>query len=545
MALNYSLKPEGVVISSIDKETGFPKFDTLQASHPTFKQLVRALKRKEWARVPKLLNIAQMIADKSFGHVEVKKEGLFYKGTLIDNSLTSRILQMIKEGKPIGHMLRFMDNLFQNPEPFAIHELYDWLNGCKLPITDDGRLTAYKRVRADYKDCYTGTIDNSPGQIVFMKRSDVNPNRTHTCSRGLHFCSVGYIPEYPGDVVMQLALNPKDVVSIPNDYSYTKGRTWMYEVIKEVPKEELSKLFDQGIDIDDYQTSVYSIAKDRRKLLTDILALPAIKSMIRYQKRVQGRKKMKRGRKTKTEAFLISEKSIRKMTIGRLRKLFVQFAPPELPKVSVASENRLEDIRKIYGFSRGQVADVMKVTYSTVFNYERAKLLAQDTIDAYLDAVMTLSKLGVTYATGISFPKPTKAKAAAASYAAYSDSTSAPSAAGFEVPDVESTSKLSAKLGLWCAAMGIDKPTTDKIIADSHVAMELAQKPVDAKGLMDAVRSAVMRANLAEALQELNSPKGQLQFFLLVEQSQEAEETEDDDYTTMSDEFEEESDEVS
>lgn len=420
-ALSYTLKPEGVVVAMIDKDSGMPKFETLQASHPTFKQLVRALKHKDWVRVPKLINIAQMIADKSYGAVEVRKDGLFYKGSKMDNSLTKRILQMIKEGKAVGHMLKFMDNLYQNPEPFAIHELYDWLNGCELPITDDGRFTAYKRVRSDYKDVYTGTIDNSPGQLVFMKRSDVCTDRTQTCQRGLHFCSIAYLPQYPGDKIMQVVVNPKDVVSIPNDYDFTKGRTWMYEVIKEVPQDQLSQLFDRRQDIDDYRVAVYSIAKDRRKLLADLLALPTVKSMIRHQRRALGNKKIKRGRKPKSQKFVLSEKSIRKMTIGRLRKLYTQFAPPEIPKISVASENRLRDIRMAYGMSRGQVANKMSVSYSTVFNYEKAKILSQETIDSYLAALMKLAKLGSSVSTGISFPKPTVKRAMAVAAPAGSD----------------------------------------------------------------------------------------------------------------------------
>jgi transcriptional regulator with XRE-family HTH domain len=416
-ALPYTLKPESVTVAMFD-ERGFPKFEVVQASHPTFSRLVRALKRKEWARVPKLISLAQMIADKSQGAVEVKKEGIYYKGVLIDNSLTKRILQIMKEGKPISAMLKFMDNLYQNPESFAIHELYDWLAGCNLPITDDGCFMAYKRVRSDYKDCYTGTIDNSVGQIVFIPRTAVCKDRQQTCAYGLHFCSIAYLPNYPGDKIMQVKINPKDVVSIPVDYDYSKGRTWMYEVVKEIPESQLTLLFDQKIDIEDFQCSVYSIAKDRRKLLASIFELPAIKSMIRHQAKMKARR-VKRGRKAKTEKFILSAQSIRKMTYGRLVKLYKQFAPPETPTLTNLTENRLEAIRKSYGFSRGEVASKLDVSYGAVYGMERAKVLAQDVIDKYIAAIIALSKLGAARSTGISFPKPTvKVKAAAA--AAYS-----------------------------------------------------------------------------------------------------------------------------
>ncbi len=414
--MNYTLKPgEGVVIAMTDKVTGMPKFETIVASHPSFKQVVRALKRKEFAKVPKLIDIATVIANKSCGQVELRKDGIFYKGTLIDNSLTVRILELLRQGKTITHMLKFMDNLFQNPQQFAIFELYDWMKKCKLPITDRGTFMAYKRVRTDYKDCFSGTIDNSVGQIVFMKREDVDADRTNECSQGLHFCSVAYLPNYPGDRIMQVEINPKDVVSIPKDYEYSKGRTWLYEVVKEIPAAEYSTLVDRGVDIEDYRVAVYSIAKDRKKLIADILALPTIKSMLRKGRAV---KKTKRGRKAKTSVFVVSEQSIRKMTYGRLRKLFNQFAMPEPPKMSRLGENRLEEIRKAYGLSRGEVAEVLKISYSQAVAIERSKVLTQETIDNYLAAIISVKGLGPSRSTGISFPKPTQPRAYAAAASA-------------------------------------------------------------------------------------------------------------------------------
>jgi transcriptional regulator with XRE-family HTH domain len=418
--LSYVLKPENLAVALTNPVTKMPEWKTMNATHVSFKSIVKALKREDWSRALRLFDTAQLIADKSQGRVQVKKEGVFYNGTLVDNSLTTRILQLIKEGKPVSNMLKFMDRLYLNPSQTAISELYDWLNGCKLPITDDGRFVAYKRVRSDYKDQHTGTIDNSPGQIVFMKRTDVCTDRTRTCERGLHFCSIAYLPSYPGDRIMQVLVDPADVVSIPNDYQYTKGRTWQYEVVKEIPQSEITDKLDRGIDIDDYRVAVYSIAKDRKVLIADILALPTVKAMIRRARKAR----VKRGRKAKNAAFLVSEQSIRKMTYGRLVNFYKMYAPPEPMSASagtfhdaVTGMNRLFAIRKSYGFSRGQVADKMKVSYGTVANYEKATSLPQATIDEFIDAVMRLSRLGSTEETGLSFPKKTEKRKASAAVA--------------------------------------------------------------------------------------------------------------------------------
>jgi transcriptional regulator with XRE-family HTH domain len=423
--LNYVLQPENLAVAVTDPTTQMPSWKTMHSSHASFKSIVRALKNQDWSRALRLFDKSQLIADKSQGKVQVRKDGVFYNGTLLNNSLTDRILHLIKEGKSVSHMLKFMDRLYLNPSQDAINELFDWLNGCKLPITDDGRFVAYKRVRSDYKDVFSGTIDYSVGQIVFMKRSDVCTNRHDTCAEGLHFCSIAYLPGYPGDRIMQVLVDPADVVSIPSDYEYTKGRTWQLEVVKEIPREQITDLIDRGVDIDDYRVAVYSIAQDRKKLIADILALPTVQSMLRKAKRM---KKVKRGRKAKDAAFIVSEQSIRKMTYGRLVNLFKLYAPPEVENfpvgvffVEATGRNRLQSMRKAYGFSIGQVAEKMKVSYRTVYNYEIARSLPQATIDEYIDALMRLQRLGDSTATGIGYPKPSKKSRAAAASVGSSD----------------------------------------------------------------------------------------------------------------------------
>jgi hypothetical protein len=135
-----------------------------------------------------------------------------------------------------------MENLMANPSYRAVNELYGFLEKNNLPITSDGHFLAYKKVREDYKDCHSGTFDNSVGKVVEMERNQVNDNKEQTCSAGLHFCSEGYLRHFGGERVMILKINPRDVVSIPTDYNDSKGRCCRYEVIGEVgvnPEDEV------------------------------------------------------------------------------------------------------------------------------------------------------------------------------------------------------------------------------------------------------------------------------------------------------------------
>lgn len=170
---------------------------------------------------------------------------LVYRDEVVDGSLAKRIVSMAYDGFDVRGMMRFADNLFANPAgEWVRNELYDWMNGCDLPITGDGKFLAYKVVNGDYTDCYTGTFNNTPGVTVQLEgRDKVDPNRDRTCSHGLHFAAPSYIPKYGGNDsrnrIVVVEVNPYDVVSIPSDYDFAKGRTWRYRVVGEVTPEAL------------------------------------------------------------------------------------------------------------------------------------------------------------------------------------------------------------------------------------------------------------------------------------------------------------------
>jgi hypothetical protein len=179
------------------------------------------------------------------GHsiIEIKNGGVYVRGNLVHSTLTSRMMDILAEGLNIDPWIKFAENLFSNPVASAQNELYDFLEKSDLPITPDGCFIAYKIVRDDYKDIYSGTMDNSIGKVVELPggRNAVDGDRNRTCSSGLHFCSKGYLGSYgtgPGNHIMIVKINPADVVAIPIDYNHAKGRTWKYEVIGELPREE-------------------------------------------------------------------------------------------------------------------------------------------------------------------------------------------------------------------------------------------------------------------------------------------------------------------
>jgi len=184
------------------------------------------------------------------GKVSVTRSEVRYNGEVLTGVLVDRILGQLAEGFDIMPMVRFLENLYQNPADFAREELYLWLEENNLPITEDGYFLAYKAVRSDFKSHHDGKTDNTPGTVVSMPRQSVDPVRDHTCSRGLHFCSHSYLRSYGGGgTIVMLKINPADVVSIPSDYDNAKGRAWKYLVLNVLGEDPHSKQWPAVVSV--------------------------------------------------------------------------------------------------------------------------------------------------------------------------------------------------------------------------------------------------------------------------------------------------------
>lgn len=233
---------------------------TISESHLAYDRIKNAIKNKDWDVIPDLVETTVAIEKYVGSNFEIR-DGVFYRdGEVMRGVIADRIVTMFAEGFDVEPMLQFLENLSQNPSKRAVDELYGFLERAVLPITDDGCFLAYKKVRKDYYDVYSGTVLNKPANLltsdevkmmpytkkdvtveivnsattISMPRNTVDDDASNTCSQGLHFCSIDYLKHIWGERVVILKINPKDVVSIPIDYNLTKGRCSSYEIIGEV-----------------------------------------------------------------------------------------------------------------------------------------------------------------------------------------------------------------------------------------------------------------------------------------------------------------------
>lgn len=207
---------------------------TINTSHIAYDRIKEAIKSNDWEAVKDLIEPRKLVIKYGAGNVQIDGETFLWKGKPMHNALSVKMIDMLKEGFSIDPLVLFLENLQKNPSKRAVDELYGFLEKGNLPITPDGYFLAYKKVRDNFTDCHTGTMDNSVGKVVEMERNEVDDDKDRTCSNGLHFCSRSYLAHFGGARTVILKINPADVVSIPSDYNDAKGRACRYEVIGEL-----------------------------------------------------------------------------------------------------------------------------------------------------------------------------------------------------------------------------------------------------------------------------------------------------------------------
>jgi hypothetical protein len=217
---------------------------TIQKNHTNFEAVKDALKASDLKKAELLMDESALINEYGNGKIKVENGVVYCEGKPLHNHLTSRLKDLINEGYGVDHMVSFIKNLYLNDNEQAIEELYEFLENFALPITEDGCFLAYKAVRNDYKDIYSGTINNSVGCKPEVDRKSVDKNRHNHCSTGLHVGAMAYVKDYggvrskpqagDGNRVMIVKVNPKNAVSVPPDCSCQKLRCCGYEVISEM-----------------------------------------------------------------------------------------------------------------------------------------------------------------------------------------------------------------------------------------------------------------------------------------------------------------------
>lgn len=250
---------------------------TVQSDHPRWNEIRDALKTGNVEGLESLIDVRPAVAswlgtDPEFSLLNdvVTYSPVSGESPIaFSDEITNKVLSMMNAGANPQPIFNFLRKVSANPSSSARQELLLFCVANGFMIHENGNIIAYKKVREDYTDSYTGKIDNHVGQVVTMERGSVDDRRDVTCSHGLHFAAFNYADRMfnPGTGhLMILSVSPADVVAIPADYDNEKGRCCRYEVIGEIqnrqPLVHREVFTDTDLGIEDEEVDGYDSGYD-------------------------------------------------------------------------------------------------------------------------------------------------------------------------------------------------------------------------------------------------------------------------------------------
>ncbi len=209
-----------------------------KADNPNYEVVKDLAIKSEWIAIETLHNTSKAVLE---GNIEISEDGITAKTTdvsikikLNEENKFVKFVRLLKEkgvvDKRIEEITPFLKKLVNNEFIDAVEEVYDFCNAGDFEITKDGNIIAYKNVRVDLGSIHDdGKTKHVIGEYTEVK--DFDTDRHSVCSRGLHFCSRGYLSSYTGPQTIAVEIDPRDIVSIPTDYSYQKGRCRKYKTL--------------------------------------------------------------------------------------------------------------------------------------------------------------------------------------------------------------------------------------------------------------------------------------------------------------------------
>lgn len=262
---------------------------TVPDTHPNFKRVVHAL--VEGNDPTEFIDAATALGQFS-DRVTVNEHEVLFDGEEIANAITRTILRYRNEGRDTQNLVRFLERVQANPSRHSREQLWGWIENADLHVAEDGRIVAWKSVEVvegepvyaehatdedgdpvvlgtsveTYRSHSSGTawvngvefngqIPYAVGDIITIPRELVEDNPAVACSHGLHIGSFDYASSFGGSrsKILEVAVAPEDVVSVPHDSSQQKIRCARFEVlaVQERPQEDLSHYEPEGEPWDD------------------------------------------------------------------------------------------------------------------------------------------------------------------------------------------------------------------------------------------------------------------------------------------------------
>ena len=240
------------------------------SSHPNFERILDAARAND-PSVVQLFDIATMAGAKFSRlteQVTTRNGILYFDGVPVNNALAEQVLRFIESGVDDWvPLVKFFENVQANPNPHSREQLFDWLNQRDFTITRDGLIVGYKGVRKTGDGKYTsissgraivdgvvcsGQIPATFGSIIEMPRTEVAWDPSVGCHAGLHVGTYDYAESFSQGGLLEVHVNPRDVVSVPTDCAWAKVRCCRYLIVGLIDKPYSEPVnYDVGDDSDE------------------------------------------------------------------------------------------------------------------------------------------------------------------------------------------------------------------------------------------------------------------------------------------------------
>lgn len=247
-------------VTAFNVETG----EVFQANenHPRWNEILDGLR---WGHesVWGLFNLATAVMSRMQAVTErISYNGseVLFDGDPVHSALSAHLERAIVGGNVDDYtaVAKFWEKLETNPNEHSRTQAYDWLACHEFQITENGDVVGYKGVNDNGDGTYTsgwssavadvpsGFVNGVPvpplsripqkiGDVVSMPRNEVAHDPTQACKRGLHVATYGYAAGY--GTVLEVHVNPRDIVSVPTDANGAKVRVCRYTVARVASKQ--------------------------------------------------------------------------------------------------------------------------------------------------------------------------------------------------------------------------------------------------------------------------------------------------------------------
>lgn len=252
------------------------------SSHPHYTEILFMLRAGD-TRVFDMFDVAggvlqrfQQVTDR----VSWDGSNILWDGDPVHSVLAEQLSRAMADGDSRNYtaLAKFWEKVESNPDTHSREQSYEFLASHSFQITEDGDVVGYKGVRSLGDDTYESSwasqvhgkpsayvngkavapLSNVPqqvGDVVTMPRSEVVHDPHRACERGLHVATRDYAGGY--GTVLEVHVNPRDIVSVPTDASGAKVRVCRYKVARvAVEADTYSKPVLHNDDVSSWQGDV-------------------------------------------------------------------------------------------------------------------------------------------------------------------------------------------------------------------------------------------------------------------------------------------------